>query len=75
MRRLLSVLLSQVQVTRKKKPLEKNSYLSTVHLRVMKVGQHMDVDDPKVDLEGQGQGHKLKKTLFQVPFDHLTGNL
>ncbi len=45
----------------------------------MKFGQHMDVDDPKVDLEGQGHGQRArsrgKKKLFQVPFYHLSGNL
>ena len=45
----------------------------------MKFGQNMDVSDPKVDLEGQGHRSKVKvigsKTLFQVSFDQLTGNL
>ncbi len=36
----------------------------------MKFGQNMGVDDPKVNLEGQGhrskgQGHKVKKRLFR----------
>ncbi len=41
----------------------------------------MDVDDPKVDLDlwpwVKGQRHEVKKTLtlFQVSFDHLTGNV
>ncbi len=46
----------------------------------MKFGQHMDVDDPKDDLEGQGHRSKVKvtrskKKTFQVPYDHLTDNL
>ncbi len=28
----------------------------------MKFGQHMDVNDPKVDLEGQGHRSKVKVT-------------
>ena len=38
----------------------------------MKFGHHVDVDDPKVDIEGQGhrsyvkgQGHKVKKRYFR----------
>ncbi len=44
-------------------PLEKNS-LEKKHIsetfshRVMKFGQNMDVDDPNVDLEGQGHGSR-----------------
>ncbi len=30
----------------------------------MKFGQHMDVDDPKVDLEGQRSRSRGQKTLF-----------
>ncbi len=30
--------------------------------RGMKFGQNMDVDDPKVDTEGQGHGPKVKVT-------------
>ncbi len=41
--------------------------------RVMKIGQGMDVDHPKVDLKGQGSPGQRK--LFQVSFDNLTGNL
>ena len=42
----------------------------------MKFGQGIDVCDPSVDLEGQGHGSRSQgqKMLFQVPFDHLTGN-
>ena len=31
----------------------------------MKFGQHMDVDDPKIDFDGQGQGHLVKKRHFR----------
>ena len=45
----------------------------------MGFGQSMDVDDPKVDLIGQGHRWKVKVTRskrpFQVSFDSLTGDV
>ena len=45
----------------------------------MEFGQNMDMDDPKVDLEGQGHRSKVKvtrsKNIFHVSFDRLTGYL
>ncbi len=45
----------------------------------MKFGQNMDVDDSKVDVEGQGHRSNVKvtrsKTSFQVIFDRLTLNV
>ncbi len=29
----------------------------------------------RVKVMVKGQGHEVKKKLFQVPFDHLSGNL
>ena len=50
---------------------------ATVHLRVMKFSKNIEVDDPKVELEGHRPKVKVtrSKTLFQVSFDHLKGNL
>ncbi len=30
----------------------------------MKVGQIIDMDDPKVHLKGQGQGHQVKEKVI-----------
>ena len=58
------------------KSLEKSHISGTVGLRVTKFGQGMDVDDSKVDLEGQGHRSKvkvarLKKSHFRY---HIPGN-
>ncbi len=49
--------------------LTKNHISATVQLRVLEFGQNIDVDEPNVDIEGQGHRSKKvkkKKTLFQV---------
>ncbi len=54
-----------------KSPLEK-THLNKIHisvtfdLRVMKLGQNTDVDDPNVELEGHrsSQGHQVKKEMI-----------
>ncbi len=40
----------------------KNQISATVQLRVLKFGQNIDVDDPKVDLEDQGHRSNVKVT-------------
>ncbi len=41
----------------------------------MKFGQNMDLDDPKVDLEGQGHRSKVKVTRSKNVIWGLTGNV
>ncbi len=52
--------------------------LKTIADMVMKFGQYMHMDDPNVDLEGQGHRPKVrvpgKKSDFQVLFDYLTSS-
>ncbi len=47
------------------KSLEKSHISGTVGLSVTKFSQGMDVDDPKVDLEGKGHRSKVKVTSFK----------
>ncbi len=57
----------------RKKTRKKSISLNILQLgpKVMKFGQGLNIDDPKVDLEGQG--HQLKKCAFGC-LDSLTGN-
>ncbi len=54
----LSVHMSVVR----KKNTRKNSYVKSIVPRGVRFGQSMDVDDPKVDLKGQGDRSKVKVT-------------
>ncbi len=57
--------------------LDKNSW-TVIHIskttapRVMKFGQKIDMDDPKVDLEGQGHRLKVKVTRSKTVFPGLS---
>ncbi len=62
--------LSVCMVVTGPKVLEKNIF-KDIAARVMKFGQGIDVDDVKVDLEGQG--HQVKKCAF-MSLDSFTGN-